>query len=360
MNMIYKNVFILLAGMFVACTFNACQHNVNYENCSNFSWNDFAEAKTLDSVCMNKELFLSQPLRILCIDSILFVQNRSGEFFLQRYTLPFLHSQGTDCIPFGHGPEEVLSIHRMQMQDSLFWLSDNMERCCIGYNRKDVLNKSEFTSVRKVCFDEPFSDIVALPDSGFVATVLHPEYKRLSFLNSQGLCYATVGDYPDFGVKLSALEQIESYICEMVVDDKNGRVWLFYMLTDLIEIYDLKGNLVKRMQGPDCFFPAMKEMSLEDGIQKVASVPGETQDAYFCPLVSGDKVYVLYSGRAFSPDRSLSAYLLNHLLVFDLNGEPYKHYQLSTPIYTFTIDEIHQVLYGLSFDPEYHLVKYQL
>ena len=237
--MIYKNVFRLLAGMFVACTFNACQHNVNYENCSNFSWNDFAEAKTLDSVCMNKELFLSQPLRILCIDSILFVQNRSGEFFLQRYTLPFLHSQGTGCIPFGHGPEEVLSIHRMQMQDSLFWLSDNMERCCIGYNRKDVLNKSEFTSVRKVCFDKPFSDIVALPDSGFVATVLHPEYKRLSFLNSQGLCYATVGDYPDFGVKLSALEQIESYICEMVVDDKNGRVWLFYMLTDLIEIYDL-------------------------------------------------------------------------------------------------------------------------
>lgn len=152
----------------------------------------------------------------------------------------------------------------------------------------------------------------------------------------------------------------ESYICEMVVDDKKGRVWLFYMLTDLIEIYDLKGNLIERMQGPECFFSAMKEMSLEDGIQKVSSVAGETRDAYLCPLLSGDKVYVLYSGRVFSRDRSLSAYLLNHLLVFDLDGKPYKHYQLSTPIYTFTIDEIHQVLYGLSFEPEYHLVKYNL
>lgn len=69
--MIYKNVSRLLMGMLVACIFAACRHNVSYENCSNFSWDNFAVTKTLDSVCMNKEPFLSLPLRILCIDSIL-------------------------------------------------------------------------------------------------------------------------------------------------------------------------------------------------------------------------------------------------------------------------------------------------
>lgn len=352
-------VYRFCVGVLVVCMAVACRHNAAYKDSVRFSLSDFALSETLDSVRMDTSPFLSVPIRILCADSVLFVQNRDGEYFLQRYRLPSLLSEGTDCVPFGHGPEDVLSVHRMQMQDSLFWLSDKSGQCCLGYNRSDVLGKTDFTSVRRVHFELPYSDMAALPGGGFAATVLHPEHKRLSFFDEQGKCYATKADYPDFGVKHSALEQIESYMCEMAVDDK-GCIWLFYMLTDLIEIYDSRGNLMKRMHGPDGFFPAMKEVSLEGGLQRAASVPEETRDAYFCPLYSGGKMYVLYSGRAFSPERSLKAYLLNHLLVFDSDGQPYKHYELSTPIFTFAVDELRQELYGLSFDPEYHLIKYKL
>lgn len=350
---------IYLIAFFVACTLAGCSNSVRYENVSRFSWSDFVVTETIDSIPTGYAPFLSVPLRLLCVDSTLWVQNRNGAYFLERYRLPSLRPQGTGCVSFGHGPNEMLGLHRMQVQDSLFCLSDKMEQCCVEYQRRS-LGDSVLTPVRKVHLEVPFADVRALPDSGFVATVLHPDHKRLSFFDAQGFCRFTEGEYPHFGATHTAIEQMESYMCEMVVDSRHKRIWLFYLLTDLIEIYDLEGHLIKRMHGPGGFFPAIKEVALADGMQKVSSVRGETRDAYFCPMLSGDKVYVLYSGRTFLPEQGLSAYLLNDLLVFDWDGCPYKHYKLTVPIFSFAIDAVRGELYGLSFDPEYHLVKYKL
>ena len=350
----------ILIGVILFYTQISCHVDKKYDYSTTFSLSDFPLIEKLDTVNMNCTPFLSIPIRMLCMDSILLVQNRKNEFFLQRYSIPSLQPKGIDCIAFGHGPEEMLSVHRIQIQDSLLWLSDKMGQSCMGYHRSDIVNKADLASVRKVHFELPFYDISPLVDSGFVATVLHPEHKRLSFFDFEGNCYATKGEYPDFGVKHSPLEQIESYVCEISIDNKNKRIWLFYTLTDLIEIYNFNGDLIKRMHGPDIFFPSMKEVSMDDGYQKVSSIEDETRDAYFCPLMSGGKMYVLYSGKVFTRARPLSAYLLNKLMVFDLDGKPFKCYELSVPIFTFAIDESNNVLYGLSFDPEYHLVKYIL
>jgi hypothetical protein len=84
------------------------------------------------------------------------------------------------------------------------------------------------------------------------------------------------------------------------------------------------------------------------------------RDAYFCPLYSDGKIYVLYSGRVYHEGQSINSYLLNTILSFNSDGTPDKAYKLSVPVFTFSIDEINKTLYGLSFDPEYHLMKYQL
>lgn len=146
----------------------------------------------------------------------------------------------------------------------------------------------------------------------------------------------------------------------MAIDPSNSHIWLFYKSTDLIEIYDYEGRLVKRLHGPDHFFPAVRELSNGEGLQKVSSVSGETRDAYFCPLYSGGKIYVLYSGRVYHEGQSADAYLLDTLLSFNWDGTPDKAYKLPVPVFTFAIDETNRTLYGLSFVPEYHLVKYAL
>ena len=46
--------------------------------------------------------------------------------------------------------------------------------------------------------------------------------------------------------------------------------------------------------------------------------------------------------------------------IFLFEGTPVKRYLLDTPIYNFTIDSKENFLYGLSNDPEFHVVRYKL
>ncbi|MDY3266875.1 MAG: BF3164 family lipoprotein [Phocaeicola sp.] len=343
----------------VCCLVSACSHQKSYDSAMLISWSDFNTVECSDTLKLPNDCFLSMPLRILCIDSTLFVQNRKGDGFIQRFRLPQLTPIGDACISMGNGPLELLSAYRIQVVDSLFGVSDLMGSYFMVYNKDSACNSPKFPEGEKIRLEEPFSDVVLLPGlQQFVTTVLNTEHKRLTYFASDGTFRQTKGMYPFWGKELSPLEQMEGYACEMVVDPLNNHIWLFYKSTDLIEIYDYEGVLVKRMHGPDHFFPAVRELSNENGLQKVSSVSGETRDAYFCPLYSGGKVYVLYSGRVYREGQSIDSYLLDTILSFNLDGTPDKVYKLPVPVFTFAIDEINRTLYGLSFDPEYHLVKY--
>jgi hypothetical protein len=280
---------------------------------------------------------------------------------MQRFRLPQLTPIGEASISMGNGPQELLSTYRIQGMDSLFVVSDLMGSYVMTYSKDSVCNASKFPVGEKIRLEEPFSDVLLLPGcQQIVATILNTEHQRLSFFASDGTYRRTIGMYPKFSRELTPLEQIEGYACEMVVDPSNSHIWLFYKSTDLIEIYDSEGSLIKRLHGPDHFFPSVKELSNEDGLQRVSSVSGEMRDAYFCPLYSDGKIYVLYSGRVYHEGQSINSYLLNTILSFNSDGTPDKAYKLSVPVFTFSIDEINKTLYGLSFDPEYHLMKYQL
>lgn len=345
----------------ICCLVSACGHRMSYDNATSFSWSDFQSVECGDTLKLPNDCFLSMPLRILCVDSTLFVQNRKGDGFIQRFRLPRLTPIGEACISMGNGPQELLNAYRMQAMDSLFGISDLMGGSVMFYPKDSACNACHFPSGRKVRLEEPFSDVVFLSDRPqFVTTVLNTEHKRLTFFAADGTSRQTTGMYPTFGTELSPLEQMEGYACEMAIDPSNSHIWLFYKSTDLIEIYDYEGRLVKRLHGPDHFFPAVRELSNGEGLQKVSSVSGETRDAYFCPLYSGGKIYVLYSGRVYHEGQSADAYLLDTLLSFNLDGTPDKAYKLPVPVFTFAIDETNRTLYGLSFVPEYHLVKYAL
>ena len=63
-------------------------------------------------------------------------------------------------------------------------------------------------------------------------------------------------------------------------------------------------------------------------------------------LISDDKyVYVLYSDKTFKHDKE-AAYNASHLLVYDWEGNPIKHYHLNKDLYA--ISKSGDVLYGLS------------
>ena len=64
--------------------------------------------------------------------------------------------------------------------------------------------------------------------------------------------------FPDYGDKLTEVEKLEGFSCNMILSPHKDHIFLFYMQTDLIEIYDLAGNLERRLHGPDYFYPAVR------------------------------------------------------------------------------------------------------
>ena len=202
-----------------------------------------------------------------------------------------------------------------------------------------------------------FGNIVILPNHHFMTTAYNSTQKRLSFYDSEGKFIETKGEYPEYGEILTPFEKIEGLSCYATLSpDKNG-IFLFYKQTDLIELYDIYGNLKKRIQGPDLFFPVIKQ-TIQDESVHVNSVSGQSRDAYFSPLSINGRVYGLYSGIYFN--RENHKYLKDQLFVFDDKGNPLQRYTLDSPIFTFTINPTTNKLYGLSDNPEFHVIEYQL
>ena len=91
-----------------------------------------------------------------------------------------------------------------------------------------------------------FGNIVILPNHHFMTTAYNSTQKRLSFYDSEGNFIETKGEYPEYGEILTPFEKIEGLSCYATLSpDKNG-IFLFYKQTDLIELYDIYGNLKKK------------------------------------------------------------------------------------------------------------------
>lgn len=80
----------------------------------------------------------------------------------------------------------------------------------------------------------------------------------------------------------------------------------------------------------------------------------------FCGLASDNQhVFVLYSGRTFDTHNNLSHHC-EHLLVYDWDGNPIKHFILDKPLYTMSYDIEHRIIYGIGYDPEGVILEYEL
>ena len=50
--------------------------------------------------------------------------------------------------------------------------------------------------------------------------------------------------------------------------------------------------------------------------------------------------------------------LAKEIFVFDWDGTPKEHYYLDKGISRMAIDEVNRKIYGVSDDPEYHIVEF--
>lgn len=299
-----------------------------------------------------------RPVKLSVIDSFLILINAHTTPFIQRFNLSNLEQTG-EFISFGSGPDEMIAPFGLFADASGVHILDGGKQELFIYPIADFCFQDEPQKMRSIRFKEFIDNAAELTDGRFVGTVRQEGHKRLTFYDSNGAFLNTEGAYPFSGLLESEKSQLllAGSSCSLITNEKKDKICIAYMLSDLIEIYDVNGQLLKRIQGPDHFFPDLSSKET-DAIQQVKHNKDKTRDAYFSPVAYRNEIYVLYSGRFYDPDNHDMK--SDQIFVFDWEGNPQRCYKLTSPVYAFTIDQQNGILYGLSDNPEFHVIKAML
>ena len=335
--------------------FATCHETERYENTSLFSFKDFKSTTKLNATTIEFDEPIMLPFLFVKSDSLLIVQNIRTNNLLFVYNVNSRKKIG-EFISFGSGPNDLLRIKNMQLVGSYLYISDSQKRTVSKYNIKDFHESTgSLLPIHKVTIEHPFNNI-AYTENGYVATAMTPDNKRLVFYNSEGEKAFATGEYPYFGKDLTIIEKMEGFSSCFAVSHKYKRIYLFGNTTDLIEIYDFKGKLIKQIHGPEQIFPQAKEVSLPNGMARVSALEKSTF-AFFHPIIVDDEIYVSYSGNHYNIEEQNVT--IQHILVFDMDGSPLRKYELSKSIVSFTVDPETKSIYAASNIPDYHLVIFE-
>ena len=338
----------------MAILFVSCYKSEKYENSSSFSFKDFNITVTLNATIIEFDEPIMQPLLFVKSDSLLIVQNIRTSKMLYVYNVNTRKKVG-EFISWGSGPEDLLRIKNIQLVDSNLYIADNQKRSMYIYDISDFRKSTNNPiPIQKTVIDDFFSNL-AYTGNGYVATTMNPNDKRLVFYDLMGEREFSSGEYPYFGKDFSEIEKIEGFLSTIAVSHKHKRIYLFGMNTDLIEIYDFQGKLIKRVHGPDQVFPQTHEINLQNGAYKVST--GKSKFTFYSPTIIDDEIYVSYSGKLQKIGEEFP--LIQKIFIFDMDCNPIRNYELSKPIVSFTVDPETKQIFATSNVPEYHLVVFE-
>lgn len=344
-----KSICILASIIFVLLS--SCQGSEKYSDAERISFSDFGAVVSLKGDSVVFDDILLKPVKIHLVDSFLIMKNRNTEYAYYIYNILSKKKIG-ECVSFGIGPGEMIDPRFVPSTDDNVWIFDKNRKVLNICDRQKFLEGEELEINKAITFDEFCDNIVFIPRKGFIASVFNLNNKRFGLFNLDGdtICYK--GGYPALSSLQTNIEQIEGFINDFTANAEENRVFVSCKRTDLIECYDTDMNLIKRIHGPEHFFPEVHQVG-----DRIETNKGTERDAYSFPLSVGKKVFVLYSGKVFNPQNH--DYLKDKILVFDWNGNPQQYYQLDIPIFDFAVDEKSRIIYGLTDKPESHIVQFK-
>lgn len=345
----YHSIYFWLFVFFLS----SCTSKINKrEYTEQFTYADFPSKIQLSGEKFILEEEPLNPIRIFLSDTILFVQNVRSEVHMSLYNIKN-QTKITDCFLFGNGPHEMIAPTIISFEDGIVHILDKPKMKLYAYETASLCNK-DLLSINEVHFNSFPNNMILLKDK-IAAIIYAPDHERITFYSMQGDSITTKGKFPT-DKKLKFIEQLETYQCDITTNKAKNKIYLFYRFTDLIEIYDQYGILLKSIQGPDSFLTEFTQVNVGDGAVKGKPVSEDIYGAYFFPINVDGNIFVLYSGKQNNMNNPNS--LLNQILVFDESGNPLKIYNLDIPIFNMTINAVDRIIYGITMNPEPEIIKY--
>jgi hypothetical protein len=354
MNKATKGIATL--GIAIAIVFSSCHTNDkgSFVNEEKFNMKDIETLK-LEGAVMRFNDMIMNPVGVNMTDTLLFLKNRSTEYIYHIYNLNN-NEKVNECLTIGQGPDEFIFPLIVQSPDTNVWMFDRGKSILKKYNVSDLIGSHHPVSTKNISLKNQASDRVAVLSNGnILASINRLPRGGFDRYDSNGVFLDSIGKFPELTSRsLSGSEKIQSFRNGFTTNLKD-RIFISYGHTDLIEIYDYEGNCLKRMHGPDQIKLVMDIQSAGGDYVAAKPVKGESYMCYsHSPVCAGNEVFVLYLGELMEnyQDR------YSKMIVFDWDGNPLRMYELDIPIFTFTVDTDHRIIYGITNSPEYMIIKY--
>lgn len=342
------NVFLLLG----ICMLFSCSKSDKYLNTKSFSFNDFEAEIRLKGKVLEFDDLIMNPSGLQVYDSILMTLESGGESLCYMYNLNTKKKIG-ERLTRGQGPNEMLMPSFIDNDGKSVQIFDMATSVFYKYDLIDFIENATPQPISRIQLEENINSEMQLIGNKFVG---YPYFKQhqLYVFDREGRKVGEFADFPPSTIDYSDIEKTDAYYMGFASNGAD-RVAICYYMTDLIEIYDSLGVLKNRMHGPEHFFSYFKEVHDENGITS-RQVRGKNRDAYFSPRNAGNQLFVLYNG-GFVDEKGHSPYC-ERLFSFSWDGVPQKIYILDDPIFAFCVDRDKNKIYGVSNNPDNHIVEY--
>lgn len=346
-----KQIITVVVLLVISCT--KPQPYKNY-----FTIEDFPYKKALKGVSSYLDnLNGAAHIKIIPEYNLLIATEMKGDYLGKVFTLDSLKFIKS-FIKNGNDASEQLSVVSLQYDKErrLLYAGDVYKHQLFFY-ALDSLNNS--TSSSKPINTIDFSGIqifnaFAIDSNKFINQLFNNHTGSFGLYNSNGELLDTISSYPPHSKDYQPNELFSVFKNGINISDDKNSVIVSYHFTDYIDIYDTKGNLQQRIQGPDIIEPRFIPRKIGGGM---AMIPHKNSHrTYVSNAHMKHKILALYSGGVVQN----TDYHANRLFQFDDELQPQILYQLEQPIFTFDIDWDTGTLYGLTHQGADNLVKYQI
>lgn len=329
---------------------SSCKEQNKYEMSVHIKNKDFINQSLVGSVIRFDELIMN-PNQLTVYDTLLITCNQNTSKLFHIFNLKTKKKIG-ESISMGQGPMEMIQPYFIDNKDSIV-IYDMMTSVISRYSIGEFISNPTPNPTQQTKLSEHIFSKMAFLGKDVVGSPYSVE-SPLYVFNHEGEKTGNFASYPVSNIDYSDVEIIEAYRSDIVAN-QDGNLALFYNFTDLVEIYDGDGTLKKRMHGPERFFSHFKEYT--DGVV-ITSMPVDDKyrAAFYNPVSVGNEIFVLYNG-GYIRDKDFTM-LAKQIFVFDWNGNPQKIYSLSEGVLSIAVDEKSKKIYGISNDPEYHIVEF--
>ena len=323
-----------------------------YMDATTVAHEDFQEVLDLKAETAQLDSVLLSPIQLQVYDSILMVMNGRDTKMVHVLDIN-AKKKMAGHISVGQGPNEMLIPRFVENDGRSVQLSDLQSSVVVKYNFRDFLKKEEPAFVERIRLKRRAFGEVRLLGDNYVSPARNPSFLLYKF-DKKGEVIDSIGRYPEVGWEPTDAEKIDMYAFSFVTNLKD-RIAVCYNWTDLIDIYDNAGKLLKRIHGPEHFTSKFKEV--RDGkVTTTMSIKEEKRDAYFAPINMGDEFWVLFSGKSESEENY--SILANQIYVYGWDGTPKRIMNLDKGIFAFTVDRKNHKIYGISDTPEFHVLVF--